>query len=428
MPINVLEDAEGLARLDEALTGAELVVDALLGTGRARPIEGTLAEVMTRLRAAREHRLPPRLIAVDLPTGLDADTGAVDPLTVAADHTATFQWSKIGLHVQPGARYAGPRRGGRHRHPCTCAPMEAERGKPELMTDRWARDLLPPRPLDAHKGTFGSAMVVAGSPQYTGAAYLACMGAHRSGAGIVTLACARAIFPILASKLTETTFEPLDDTDGYLTAREAGDVQRALASRDYSALLVGPGLSQGGYPQAFTKGLLSLLQGDGSATLKAMVIDADGLNNLAKIDNWPKSLPLPTVLTPHPGELSRLSGLGTAEIQDARLATARRFAVEWNTTLVLKGANTIVASADGSARISPFANPGLASGGTGDVLAGVITGLVAQGLDPFGAASLGVYLHGLAGEQVRRDLGAAGMLAGDLLPALPRVIKELRGD
>jgi NAD(P)H-hydrate epimerase len=311
------------------------------------------------------------------------------------------------------------------------------------MTDRWARDLLPARPLDAHKGTFGSAMVVAGSPQYTGAAYLACMGALRSGAGIVTLACARTIYPILASKLTETTFEPLDDTDGYLTAREASDVQRALSSRDYSALLVGPGLSQGGYPQAFTKGLLSLLAqnlpspahgrgpdaaGVGGEGLRAMVIDADGLNNLAKIDDWAQALPLPTILTPHPGELSRLTALSAEEIQAARLATARRYAAEWGVTLVLKGANTIVASSDCAARISPFANPGLASGGTGDVLAGVITGLVAQGLAPFDAASLGVYLHGLAGEQARRELGAAGMLAGDLLPALPRVIKEVRGE
>jgi NAD(P)H-hydrate epimerase len=468
------EGGEALGRLEEALGGAELVVDALLGTGHARPIEGVLAEVMTRLRAARDRRLPPRLIAVDLPTGLDADTGAVDLLTVAADHTATFQWSKIGLHVQPGAQYAGrvevvdigiPTAGhadaavgqgltlteadaGEQPNvgqgltlpgPALEAPASTPSGQvlnlTELMTDRWARDLLPARPLDAHKGTFGSAMVVAGSPHYTGAAYLACMGALRSGAGIVTLACARTIYPILAAKLTETTFEPLDDTDGYLTAREAGDVHRALGARDYSALLVGPGLSQGGYPQAFMKGLLSLLAGGGSGIhpdtgaggLRAMIIDADGLNNLAKIDGWPQALPLPTILTPHPGELARMTGLSAAEVQAARLASARRYAAEWGVTLVLKGANTIVASAEGPARISPFANPGLASGGTGDVLAGVIAGLVAQGLAPFDAASLGVYLHGLAGEQVRRELGSAGMLAGDLLPALPRVIKELKG-
>jgi NAD(P)H-hydrate epimerase len=447
------EGGDGFGRLEEALAGSELVIDALLGTGRARPIEGPLAEVMIRLRAARDRRLPPRLIAVDLPTGLDADTGAVDPLTVAADHTATFQWSKIGLHVLPGSQYVGRvevvdigipdagRPGGAAGQGESLTYVGATI---ELMNDRWAREMLPARPLDAHKGDFGSALVVAGSPQYTGAAYLACMGGLRAGAGIVTLACARSIYPILAAKLTEATFEPLDDSDGYLTAREASQVHRTLAERPYQVLLVGPGLGQGGYPQAFMKALLPLLAGhtsgrasskpaptsdaEGGGALRALVIDADGLNNLAKMDRWPEMLALFTILTPHPGELSRLSGLPVAEIQADRLGVARRYATEWGVTLVLKGANTIVAAADGRARISPFANPGLASGGTGDVLAGVITALVAQGLDPFNAASLGVYLHGLAAEHVRRDLGPAGMLAGDLLPALPRVMKELKGE
>jgi NAD(P)H-hydrate epimerase len=436
------EGGDGFGRLEEALAGSELVIDALLGTGRGRPIEGPLATVMIRLRAARERRLPPRLIAVDLPTGVDADTGAVDPLTVAADHTATFQWSKIGLHVLPGSQYAGRvevvdigipdagRPGGAagQGEPLTYVGGEGPTyvgATTELMNDRWAREVLPPRPLGAHKGDFGSAMVVAGSPRYTGAAYLACMGGLRTGAGIVTLACARSIYPILAAKLTEATFEPLDDTDGYLTAREASQVHRSLAERPYQALLVGPRHGQGGDPQAFMKALLPLLVA-GETT--ALVIDADGLNNLAKIDRWPGMLALPSILTPHPGELSRLTGLPVSEIQADRLGVARRYATEWGVALVLKGANTIVAAADGRARISPFANPGLASGGTGDVLAGVITGLAAQGVDPFDAASLGVYLHGLAAEHVRRDLGAAGMLAGDLLPALPRVMKELKGE
>ncbi len=420
VPVIQMNEPDCLTRLEEALAGAELVIDALLGTGRARPIEGLLADVLDRLRDARSRRLPPRLVAVDLPSGLDADTGAVDPHCVAADHTIALAWSKVGLHVLPGSRYAG-------RVEVADIGIPASLGqsvKTELMTDRWARELLPPRPPGAHKGTFGSALVVAGSPSYVGAAYLACMGAYRAGAGVVTLACARSIYPMLASKLTETTFEPLDDTDGFLTAREASAVRRAL-ERGYEVLLVGPGLGQGGYPQAFTRALLPFLSRE---DLRAAVIDADGLNNLSKVDDWWRLLDLPAVITPHPGELSRLSGLSVSDIQSDRLAVARRFAAEWGLTLVLKGANTVVAAAGGRARISPFANPGLASGGTGDVLAGVITGLIAQGVEPFDAASLGVYLHGLAGEHVRRDLGSAGMLAGDLLPALPRVIKELRGE
>jgi NAD(P)H-hydrate epimerase len=310
------------------------------------------------------------------------------------------------------------------------------------MTDRWARDLLPARPPDAHKGTFGSALVVAGSTNYIGAAYLACMGAYRTGAGIVTLACARSIYPILAAKLTETTFEPLDDHEGLLSAQVAHDVHRTLAERGYRALLIGPGMGQGGYPQAFLKALLPMLKqdagvgaglkpaqnGEGGGSLHALVLDADALNNLSRIESWPALLHVPTIITPHPGELSRLSGVAIGDIQANRLATARRFSAEWNVTLVLKGANTIIAAPDGSARISPFANPALASGGTGDVLAGVIAGLVAQRVPPFEAASLGVYLHGLAAEHLRRDLGSAGAIAGDLLPLLPRVMKELRGE
>jgi NAD(P)H-hydrate epimerase len=383
---------------------------------------------------------------VDLPTGIDADTGAVDPRTISADHTVAFQWSKIGLHVLPGARYAGrvevvdigiPATTGRALSPADDAPAPTT----ELMTDRWARDLLPARPPDAHKGTFGSALVVAGSTNYIGAAYLACMGAYRAGAGIVTLACARSIYPILAAKLTETTFEPLDDHEGLLSAQVAHDVNRALTDRAYRALLIGPGMGQGGYPQAFLKALLPMLkqeagvgagvkpaqEGQG-AELAALILDADALNNLSRIENWPALLHVPTVITPHPGELARLSGLPVPEIQADRLATARRFAAEWNVTLVLKGANSIIAAPDGAARISPFANPALASGGTGDVLAGVIAGLVAQRVPAFEAASLGVYLHALAAEHLRRELGSAGAIAGDLLPLLPRVVKELRGE
>jgi len=162
--------------------------------------------------------------------------------------------------------------------------------------------------------------------------------------------------------------------------------------------------------------------------VKGVVVDADGLNNIAKVDRWWEMLSVPAVITPHPGELSRLSGMETADIQRDRLGAARKCASQWGLTVVLKGANTIVAAPDGRARLSPFANPGLASGGTGDVLAGAITGLIAQGMEAFEAASLGVYLHGLAGELVRRELGDAGMLAGDVAAALPRAIRELKGD
>lgn len=418
------EDARaGFAALEEALAAAALVIDALLGTGRARPIEGILAEVLDRLRAARARPQPPRLVALDLPSGVDADTGAVDPHCVPADMTVALAWSKVGLHVLPAAQYTG-------RIQVVDIGIPAALGESlttELMTESWARSLLPERPPGAHKGSFGKALVVAGSPNYIGAAYLAAAGATRVGAGLVTLACARTIYPILAAKLVETTFIALPDVEGYLTAETAHAVRQAIG-QGYDALLVGCGLGQGGYVRAFMTALLPGLKETG---LRGLVIDADGLNNLARAQaeggrpEWWEEIGIPTAVTPHPGEMSRLSGLSVAEIQSDRLGVTREYAGKWGVTLVLKGAHTIVASPEGWACISPFANPGLASGGTGDVLAGAIVGLLAQGLAPFDAASLGVYLHGLAAERLRQELGSAGMVAGDLLPELPRAIKSL---
>src|SRR5437899_8665247 len=237
VPVVVIDD--DVAKLDEALTGAELMIDALLGTGRARPIEGPLAGVLDKLRDTRSRRLPPRLLAVDLPTGLDSDTGAIDPHTVAADQTVALGWSKVGLHTLPGAQYAG-------RVEVVAIGISPEFGssiQTELTTASWSRSTLPERPPRSPKGTFGSALVVAGSPQYIGAAALSCTGALRVGPGIVTLACARSVYPMLASKPTQTTFEPLDDKDGSLSAEAAYSVRRAR-SRGYEAPLGGRALAQ----------------------------------------------------------------------------------------------------------------------------------------------------------------------------------------
>jgi NAD(P)H-hydrate epimerase len=250
-----------------------------------------------------------------VPTGLDADNGAVDERTVKADQTVALGWSKVGLHTLPGAQFAGRV----EVVDIGIAPEFAGGIQTELMTGAWARSVLPARPVEAHKGTFGSALVVAGSPQYVGAAALSCTGALRVGPGIVTLACASSIYPILASKLTETTFEPLDVKDGSLSAAEVHAVRQAL-ERGYEALLVGPGLGQDGYVGAFVRSLLPALKPD---DVRAVVIDADGLNNIAKVERWWETLNVPAVITPHPGELSRLSGVETAEIQRDRLEHGR---------------------------------------------------------------------------------------------------------
>jgi NAD(P)H-hydrate epimerase len=259
------------------------------------------------------------------------------------------------------------------------------------------------------------------------------------------LTCGKSIHPILAAKLTEATFEPLDDKEGELSAQEAGVVVRALG-RGYESVLIGPGLGQSGYVQAFVKALLPMLgsvprtknQEPASrepetktlepGSLRAVVIDADGLNNLARIEGWPSLIKAPVILTPHPGEFARLTGLSTEEVQADRLGLARKYAAEWGVILLLKGAPSIIVAPDGRARINAFSNPGMATGGTGDVLAGVIAGFVAQGVEPFEAACLGLYVSSWAGELVRKEMGSAGMLAGDVAKALPRAMRDLRGE
>jgi hydroxyethylthiazole kinase-like uncharacterized protein yjeF len=424
LPLACAEDDARLASLDAALAEADLVVDALLGTGAARPIGGRLAEVLSRLAAARTCPHPPILLAVDVPTGLNSDTGAVDPLTVAADHTVTLGCSKVGLHAYPGARYAG-----RVQVVDIGIPPALTSDLPyELMTASGVGALLPERPPDANKGTFGRVLVVAGSENYVGAAHLAAAGAYRVGAGLVTLACPRSLQPVIASNLTEATYLPLPEEEGGLARRAADHVLRAIGG--YDALLVGCGLGQRGATQSFVRALLFSLAGEPPparpAGGPAVVVDADALNALARTPGWWRELKAPAVVTPHPGEMSRLSGRPIHEIQADRLGCAVDCAGEWGKTVVLKGAHTVVAAADGRAALSPFANPALASGGTGDVLAGALAGFLAQGLSPFEAALCGVYVHAAAGEDARREMGDAGPVAGDLLPLLPRAIKDLR--
>jgi NAD(P)H-hydrate epimerase len=292
----------------------------------------------------------------------------------------------------------------------------------ELITEDWVKSVLPARPVGANKGSFGKVLVVAGSINYIGAAYLACMGAARVGAGLVTLSTASSLQLILAAKMAEVTYVPLPESAAGVIAPKAASILKKRLP-DYEVLLMGCGLGQKAAVAEFVKSILfSLVKGSSPA----LVLDADALNTLAQIPDWWQKLSRDAILTPHPGEMARLVGVAVDEVQRQRLDIARKAAVEWRKVVVLKGAYTIVAASDGRARISQVANPGLASAGTGDVLSGVIAGLVAQGLSLFDAAACGVYLHAQAGEMVRRELGEAGMLAGDLLPALPKVIMRLK--
>jgi holo-[acyl-carrier-protein] synthase len=277
---------------------------------------------------------------------------------------------------------------------------------------------LPARPRDGHKGTFGTVVVLAGSQGYTGAAYLASMGAARSGAGIVRLLVAQSIYPILAQKCTEVIVGPVPEiSPGVVGHASLSGILRGFAGAD--AGLIGPGLGR----DASTRRLVEDLVPRVAAPL---VLDADALNLLSEHRTILPRLSPQIVLTPHPAEFGRLAGLETSAVQQDRRGIASRFAKAWNKVVVLKGAGTVIAAPDGRVTLNPIATPALASGGTGDVLAGLIAGLLGQKLPPFEAAVTGVHLHSLAGLDLEASLGQAGVLASDLLPQLPRVMERLR--
>lgn len=404
--------------LDGALATSEVVIDAFFGTGSSRPLEGSFKQALTRLREVRERRPELTVVALDLPSGLNADTGAVDPACPYADVTITLGYPKLGLFCFPGAERVGKLIIADIGIP----PGLASNITTELITTSWARSVLPSRPPDANKGSFGRVLVTAGSINYIGAAYLACMGAIRVGAGLVTLATGRSLQQILASKLTEATYIPLPEAEpGVIAATAAQVLSTRLA--EYDVVLLGCGLGQSSSVRGFIESLLPDLS---SASSPAIVLDADALNILAKTPQWWQKLSRDAILTPHPGEMGRLLGISAAEVQADRLGMTQRAANEWGKTIVLKGAYTVVAAPGGQVWLSPIANPGLASAGTGDVLAGAIAGLAAQGLSLLDAAACGVYLHAEAGELVKSDLGDAGMIASDLLAALPQTIKRLK--
>jgi NAD(P)H-hydrate epimerase len=441
--------------LKQLLADAEAIVDAWLGAGLTRPITGELAALIAAVRTSLDARAaagrPLPVFAVDLPTGVDSDTGGIQGVALPATWTITLGLPKQGLYQYPGAALAGTILLG------DIGVMDLDTEIKTVQTDATqVRGLLPARPADANKGTFGRLLIVAGSINYIGAGVLATLGALRSGVGLATLAMPAELLPIMAAKLTEATFVMLPSDLGVLVERAVETVFKTLDKQEYKALLVGCGLGREKETSAFIRGLL-LSSADSPAgrsverpigfgfrraaenadkpdgdkddktkrALPALVIDADALNLLSEIDGWADRLPHNSILTPHPGEMARLRGIETDAVQADRVGIARAAAQEWNQVVVLKGAKTVIAAPDGRVQINPAATPALASAGTGDVLAGVIASLLAQGLDPFDAAVAGAWLHGRAGELCEARIGKAGVLASDIAAALPDVLREM---
>ena len=307
------------------------------------------------------------------------------------------------------------------------APHAADPDVVEL-DDATCAPLVPVRPVRGHKGSFGTLVVVAGSMDYAGAALLVARAAGRAGAGLVTIAVPSSLQSLFAARVLEATTLglPETDTDGEVDPAEAVD---RILDVDHDALVIGPGLRPGLATVEFVE---QLLEARGDSAPPA-VVDAEALNSLASRAGWSERVERPCVLTPHPGEFLRLRSHRASDTSseqlglddEVRLEAAREAAAEWRQTVVLKGARTIVAASDGNAARTTFENPALASGGTGDVLAGVVGSLLAQGLGTYDAARLGVYLHGVAGERVRERIGDAGLLASDLPDEVARARRHL---
>jgi ADP-dependent NAD(P)H-hydrate dehydratase / NAD(P)H-hydrate epimerase len=407
------------SELEALIQSSDYIIDALLGTGHSRPLPDDMRSLLARVQQERSKRDDLRIVSIDLPTGLNPDTGDVDPGTMHADITITFAAPKQGFFFFPGRDYLGELY-------IAAIGLPAEMGsdiRTEMLTGQSVRSLLPQRALNSNKGTFGKVMLFCGSPPYPGSAYLAGTASMRVGAGLITMAVTEKMLPIYASSFHESTFVLLPEEDVESFERSKVLIKQLSG---YRSLLIGPGLGQSANTREVLLQVLEYVRNQSDEERSKVVIDADGLNNLSALERWWTLLPKDSVITPHPGEMGRLcGGLKVSGGSIDRLELARNKAKDWQVTLVLKGACTLIAHPDGRTRINWDANPALATAGTGDVLAGMITGFLAQGLETFDAASAGVYLHTAAASAVSEEIGHAGLLAADLLPKIPRVMARL---
>ena len=395
-----------------------VVVDAIFGTGLARSVEGVEAEWIRRINACRANaRGRVRVVSVDLPSGLCADTGAMLGSCVEADVTITLGSPKIGLTLEPGRSAAGRISVAKIG---IADPQPDRLPRAELWTRACAGSRLPARPAAGHKGSFGHALIVAGSEGKTGAAALAAEGAARAGVGLVTIACPAGLNDILEIKCTEAMTAPVADTPERALAASAVEPIIALAAtRD--ALGLGPGIGRSEETQALVVSLAKRLE-------VPLVVDADGLYPFAREPDWLRERRAPTLLTPHPGEAAMLLGIEASEVNRDRAASARELANRYGSVVALKGAATVIANPDGRIAINPTGGPALAAGGTGDVLFGMVVGFVAQGIDAFEATALAVFIHGAAADRLAKRAGSSGHLAGEIAGEVPAATADLRAD
>ena len=408
-----IEDESELEHLDDALWRADVVLDGLLGVGVKGAVRGLPKPVIEQANDG-----PAEIVAIDLPSGVEADTGHVEGVAIRADLTVTLEYPKIGLLLDPGRAHVGELIVRTIGYP---DPLKASLATGlEWVDADWVRVRLPERRPNSHKGNYGRVLVLAGSRGLSGAAIMTADAALRSGAGLVYMGYPKSLTSAIEGQLLEAVKFPLPELNGAMADTAISEISQIIAEQRITALAVGPGLSQ----RESIRPLLHELLPDLGIPL---VIDADGINNLADEDGRKllRQLKSPTILTPHPGELSRLVDRSIAEIERDRVGTARGAAEDLDIVLVLKGTPTVTALPSGDVFVNSTGNSGLATGGSGDVLTGIIVGLIAQGLPVEDAAPAGAYLHGLLADRLTLTMGERAMLPRDLLNEMPNALRSL---
>ena len=408
--IDEIKDDAGLLTFERWLRPGNLIVDAIFGTGMSRKVEGIYQRTIEAI-----NEMAHRVLSVDLPSGIDGNTGHVLGVAVKADLTVALVIPKVGNFLFPGADYNGQ-------------VIIKGIGVPDVIIERVGikyniitqdiiQPLIPQRKRNSHKGDYGKGQIIAGSIGMAGAAILACRAALRSGMGLLKLYIPESLTTLITTSVPEVITIPLTEVRRGVIG--ISNFQRIIEDSAWpDVIAIGPGCGVNAEISELIKRLLS-------ESKVPMVIDADGINALAKSLYWLENKQCPVVLTPHVGEMSRLTGLSADEINANPIETAIQFSRQWKTITVLKGARTVIATPEGDVYVNLNGNSGMATAGSGDVLTGIITSMIAQGLDPVNAAVLGVYLHGRAGDLMVAERGEHGLLAGDLILGLTKSIREL---
>jgi len=428
----------GFNKLKELIESSSVLMDGILGTGIKLPLKNDIAQILSIVNSINNNSAKKlHIVAVDCPSGVDCETGEAANETIPAEITVTMAGMKTGLIKFPAANLTGE-----IRIASIGSINDLDTYKENIrciLTDEIIKQCLPKRQLDSHKGTFGTALIVAGSINYTGAAFLAGMAAYKIGAGLVTMAVPAPLHVALSGNFPECTWILLPHEMGVISSDAAKVLQKEINRA--TAILIGPGFGLEDTTKEFIRNLISsnnkrkvtigfirdeIKDEDSKAIKIPIVVDADGLKLLSKIDKWYELLPSPSVLTPHPGEMAVLTGISTLEIQENRIQIAKLYSESWGHVIILKGAYTVIADPEGQIAVVPVATPALAKAGTGDVLAGLITGLLAQGVKPYQAACTAAYIHANAGLlAAKQQENTASVMASDVLKAVPQVISHL---